>query len=419
MSRQLLGTGFFAVCLCMLACEPSGQEQTSVDRTAVLNGEAPGIEDNSVVAIDAIDSSGTIWSCSGTLVAPNLVLTARHCVSNFSVELFTCDSQGNLASGPGGKLGALDKPSDISIRSGSDVFGKVIARGKEIIAADTNTICHNDIAMVILDRTLADLPVAQLRLFDGVVPRDRIRVAGYGINGSTSGTSTGVKYSRKGLSVARVGSSSYRPVGDDVPPRTFTIEQPVECPGDSGGPAFSADTNAVVGVFSQFTGTCTSPNTTNYYTEVAPFRDDVIMPAFNHAGYEPWLETNAEPGLYGTGGGNGSGGSSPTGGASPALQGGASSLAGGAAATGGTSEGGTTLGTLRSDANAAGGTLGTGGTTANSDTTATLIVYNRGTSSAGSCACRAAGTHRAPLWGSITCVAYALTHLRRYRRGRR
>lgn len=399
----------------MLACAPSGQESSASARLPVLNGEAPGAEDNSVVSIEAVDSNKTIWSCSGTLVAPNLVLTARHCVSNFSVELFTCDSQGNLASGPGGKLGALDKPSDISIRSGADVFGKVIAHGKDIIAADTNTICHNDIAMVILDRTLTDLPIAQIRLFDGVVPRDTIRVAGYGINGATSGTGTGVKYSRGGLLVARVGTSSYRPVGDDIPPRTFTIEQPVECPGDSGGPAFSEDTNAVVGVFSQFTGTCTSPNTTDYYTEVAPFRDDVIIPAFTQAGYEPWLETNTEPGLYGSGGTNGSGGSPATGGSTIASQlGGASSLTGGVAALGGSGQ--TAASSSNSHVNVAGGTLTTGGATTSSEATATVIVYNRGTSNAGSCACRTVGAHRTPLLGSLACVAFAAAHLGRRRR---
>jgi len=40
------------------------------------------------------DSPGYVYECSGILVAPNLVLTARHCVSDTLDQTFTCDSGG-------------------------------------------------------------------------------------------------------------------------------------------------------------------------------------------------------------------------------------------------------------------------------------------------------------------------------------
>ena len=252
-------------------------------------------------------------------------------------------------------------------------------------------------------------------------------VVGYGVYDATNTIYT--RHTRSGLVVDKVGSTMFRPVGDNVPPRTFTIDGPTDCKVDSGGPAFS-ENGALIGVFSQFVGDCASRTAVNYFTDVAPFRDDLILRAFQDAGYQPWLEGNSEPGLYGTGGASSLGGSSSTGGASSA--GGASSSGGGSSTSGGASLGGATSssvgGTLAVTTAGAGTSMGAtssnGGTTsaplggappATSTSTDAAVIYDKGGSQGGSCACRFAGNRRGS-FGLVLLTAAALGARRRRQR---
>ncbi len=398
-------------------CNPSVKEKLGSARQDVLNGQLSGPNEDMVVKVESYDGT-TIWNCSGTLVAPNLLVTARHCIASFVEETFTCDADGNLiSSGPGGRTGAYDDPTQISIKSGTAPGSKSVAKGVSIIAASTDSICRNDIALVVLNRALDqapyNLPISPIRAYRGVETREDLRVVGYGLDDDAG---FGVRHTRGGLEVSKVGSSVFRPTGDNIPSRTFTIEGPVDCIGDSGGPAFS-DSGALVGVFSQFVGNCGAPLTVNYFTEVAPFWDDIIQRAFAAAGYEPWLEGNSEPGLYGTGGNAGTGGDSSTGGATGIAASGGAAGNTSSSATGGTTNstvvttanvpsGGTSGNSSGGAASTAGGTQGTsttmggaalaagGAAQATGGETAAIIIYDKGPSSGGSCGCRFSDTRR-------------------------
>ena len=359
--------------LLLAACTQTHNELRVYDHEAVLNGQVSGPQDDAIVKIEALAASGTQWTCSGTLVAPNLVITARHCITNFVDGFWTCDVDGTLRSSSGaGQMGLLDTPSNITIRSGTGPNPPRVAKGTAIFAPQADSICVNDIALVQLDHSLTN-PVKPIRIYTGTNPGEEIRVIGYGTDQDGG---IGVRHTRSGLVIAQVGSSVFRPVGDPTPPRTFVTKGPALCIGDSGGPALS-DNEAIIGIFSQYDGLCTSPSATNIFTEVAPFANDVILPAFAAAGYEPWLEGNSEPGLYGTGGASGTGGANGT---------------GGAANTGGeTSAQSETGGSSSSDTSLGGAPIGTGGDTSGP------AVYDQAPPSGGSCACRMARNRRAGL----------------------
>ncbi len=372
--------------LCILpGCSQTESDALARVRQGIIGGQLSGPADDAVVMLQGQTTNG-FQNCTAALVAPNLVITARHCVSNYVDLKYTCGADGNLVSGPGGQMGTLLDPSLISIRTGTTLKPVKLATGTQIFAAATSTMCQNDIALMVLDQAVTTMPIMPIRLYVGTQPGEQVRIVGYGIDADAG---FGVRYSLSGLTITEVGTSQFRPVGDSIPPRMFETDGPAMCYGDSGGPALS-DQNAIIGISSQFVGDCTATTVRDFYTEVAPFAADIILPAFQAAGYDPWLEGNSEPGLYGTGGDGSTGGASSTGGDTSAQS--------------------TSGGSTSSDTSAGGAPIGTGGDTSGP------AVYDQGPPAGGSCACRAASARRSGL-GIAAVAAVGLLGLRRRRRG--
>jgi hypothetical protein len=314
----------------------------------VLAGTTSGPEDDGVVHLLTTNALGYLHRCTGTLIANNLVATAQHCVSNFDDRAFDCTPEGELDSGSdGGQMGTLLVPADIEIRVGSDADVNnrpPVALGSRIFAPRTATICKNDIAFVVLDRGIEGVAPYPIRLTSSVQPGDTLRVAGYGATESV----IDVRHVRDGLRVSLVGDNEFRPDGESLAPRSFLTVGPALCPGDSGGPAF-AESGALVGVFSLVMGgNCDSPRVRNVFTQVSPFHQAVIGPAFEEAGATPIVEPSE--------GSGGSGGSMNTSGG----EGGEGGVpgAGGTAGTGG----GTSAGGNAGSATAGTGAVGDAGT---------------------------------------------------------
>jgi hypothetical protein len=321
------------------------QSDSGKERAPVLNGSASGPEEDGVVQLLSANSVRTRYLCTGTLVAKNLVATARHCVSNFDNGSFDCTPEGKLDPGSdGGEMGTLLVPADVEIRTGVhvDFSQPPQALGSRIFAALTTTLCNNDIAFVVLDRDIEGVSPYSIRLTSSVEPGDTLRAVGYGLTEAME--TAEFRYARDGLRVALVGDNEFRPDGELLAPRAFLTEGPALCLGDSGGPAF-AESGALVGVFSLVAGgDCDSPRVRNVFTQVSPFHATVIGPAFEAAGATPIAEPSAggsggtastDGGAAGEGASDGGAGSSGRSGAGP---GGASSggSAGSAAGNSGT-----------------------------------------------------------------------------------
>jgi hypothetical protein len=330
-----------AVAALLTACggHEAGESDPAAERLPVLNGEPSGPEDDHVVYLISTGER-VIRRCSGTLVAPNLVLTARHCISNFMEGTFTCTPEGELAAGSvGGGIGDLVPAENIHVHIGVDPddAGEPAAVGAEAFVVQTTSICRNDIALVLLDRSLPNLPVAALRLDAGNEKGEPLRAVGYGLDHESV---IGVRNTLDGLRIDQVGESEFQPEGDPVPPRTFSTRGPALCLGDSGGPVF-ADTGAQTGILSQVVGPCEAATARNVFTQVAPFARALIEPAFEAAGAEPIREMGSGAtgaggeggaGTGGTGAGGGSsGGASPEGGSPAGGAGGLETGGGGAA----------------------------------------------------------------------------------------
>jgi hypothetical protein len=261
---------------------------------AVVYGKVSTESDDAAVYILTDPAEGDPVNCTGTVVAPNLVATALHCVTHTTLGIFTCEPDGSLtaANGSDGTIGSLLAPEEVGIYVGPSIIGaQPAAHGARLLGTGSTQICRGDLAFIVLDQPL-DVPISAIRISYGVEPGDFVRVLGYGAT-ETYGDSG--RHVRSGRRVIDVG-----PLSEDQPsitaaPRTFVVNEG-PCHGDSGGPAFSEETGALVGVYSLAAGdSCTGVGVRNVYTHLSTY-SSFVLDAFAAADAEPVLdEPEAEP----------------------------------------------------------------------------------------------------------------------------
>ncbi len=239
-----------------------------------------------VVAL-RVGTGTTFELCSGALVAPNVVLTARHCVTRNSTTSVSCDDKGSSANGT--HVIGDEEPNTIGVYLGvSPSFAKApVARARAILAPTGPYLCDSDIALVVLETSITTVTPLAIRLHRPARTGESILAVGYGQNDQSS--PIGTRFHRGGVAVLAQGagvSPSKTPLG----PHEFEVGTSI-CQGDSGGPAISEESGAVIGVVSRGGG-CTE-DFGHIYTTTAGF-DEVFADAFRQAGATPIAETGDE-----------------------------------------------------------------------------------------------------------------------------
>jgi hypothetical protein len=282
-----------AVLTLLAACGQADDLELGVAQQPMIEGTPSDESYGGVVFFETKQPTGRI-ACTGTLVAPNLVATALHCVTSNALGHFDCQPDGTItaATVQEGAIGPLVTPSNIKIYKGSPVdYSAPVAVGSRLYGTGSTQGCQGDLALIELDHAL-DLPVSSLRLDRMPARKEQLYALGYGETDLVA--NQGYRLVRD-VQVIDVGPSSTAEPARTASPRTFVVgEGP--CKGDSGGPAFSADTGALVGIFSlNENDDCSAVGIRNVYTGLSPF-SKVILDAFDKAGAEPLLEPGSSPG---------------------------------------------------------------------------------------------------------------------------
>jgi len=240
-----------------------------------------------VVAL-RVGAGGTYELCTGALVAPNVVLTARHCVTKNIKSQVSCDEHGRSANGE--HVAADEELSHIAVFVGaSPGFAKTpSALARAIVAPTGPYLCDSDIAVVVLDKAIEGVKPLPLRIHSPARAGETIRSVGYGQNDKRA--PIGTRFRKDAVSVLAQGaavSPSRTPLGA----HEFEVGKSI-CQGDSGGPAISEATGAVIGVVSRG-GNC-DEDFGHIYTTTAGFAS-MFEKAFAIAGASPTLEPGDAP----------------------------------------------------------------------------------------------------------------------------
>lgn len=292
----------------LVACGSEGTRVGAadpVDRAIqpIISGTASGAEQDAIVIVAQFSDGGRRGLCSGTLIAPNLVLTARHCVSD-------TDSVAGCGTDGAPVVGAMlhgDRPaSELYVFAGKAGVATAVsesaasARAKELVVPDANTICNHDVAFIVLDRDVEGA-IAPIRI-GKADPAETLTAVGWGI--TEAGTLPTVRQQRSSLTF--LGNGPMPLPADDkygIGDAEFMVGESA-CAGDSGSPILSAK-GAVVGVASRagngkardpnnIASTCMGETAHAVYTQLESAKD-LVEKAFATAKAKPWLEGETDP----------------------------------------------------------------------------------------------------------------------------
>src|SRR5258705_1266232 len=136
--------------LTFAACSSTPTAET---KQRIIRGIDSDPSQDAVVYIYAQDLDE---ACTGTLIAPNLVLTARHCVSRTQMQSFGCDENGNPIGIVGKQVLGDHAPKDLLVYTGSVRANAPTmtpdAVGAKIFHDDATDLCSYNVPLLLLDR---------------------------------------------------------------------------------------------------------------------------------------------------------------------------------------------------------------------------------------------------------------------------
>jgi hypothetical protein len=240
---------------------------------------------NTAVVGMAIQRSGGFGICTGTLIAPNLVLTAQHCVSELSSSYGVRCGQTYFTQQLG--AGNIRVTTETRIQQARNFYSV----SKIDVPSGGNQVCGQDIALITLSSSIpsSEAKPRTPRLTKPAQRGESYTAIGYGTTGQYESGQSGVRRKLGGRSVQCVGTNC----GTSQVADGEIYGSGGTCKGDSGGGAFDTQ-DRVLGALSRGGGNCAS----SLYTGVYKFRKfirTVGQKAAASGGYRAPAWTNSGP----------------------------------------------------------------------------------------------------------------------------
>jgi secreted trypsin-like serine protease len=241
------------VALTLAACGQRDAEQDASD-TKIVGGTS--VTDTDVVTsstVALLQPSGNAF-CTGSLIAPRVVLTASHCLEDYTGAMY-------VVFGTTAKPGTFPTKLRVTVAT----YKQNEKFDPQAMDRDPVRSAPNDIALVKLseDAPAGFKPVSMLPADGALTVGERLTLAGFGLTNYIGvGSGTLRKVNVKLTAVSKVGKEIEF---GDSPGHSA-------CMGDSGGPAFVTRRGklVLVGVTSRGSSHC---NGSGIYTDVRQFRD--------------------------------------------------------------------------------------------------------------------------------------------------
>ncbi|MBK9073223.1 MAG: trypsin-like serine protease [Myxococcales bacterium] len=273
-TRHKQHSALVATCLSSLIATAACVEQppaTEASQAAIIGGLSAKIGD--YPAVVAIFDQGDRTICTGTLIAPDAVLTAAHCVSHVddaARQRLIADTVVYLDT-----LSMFDPVTTIKV---ADI---TIHPNYMALAQDPEQNGYHDVAIIRLAQPITDRRVAHVsRQGVGAIGAADFTLVGYGIYDEASGN-TGRLHATQDASIdcAPHGTPNDRFICFDRADGTGA------CAGDSGSPLYEASEAgvlAVVGVHSWGSsgGTCIGIGADTKLAAELPFISETLGEAF-------------------------------------------------------------------------------------------------------------------------------------------
>ena len=254
-----LAVGFLGLPACGAAPdEESAPELLGNATTAIKDGYLDS-KDTGAVGVGIFQQGFLVGICTGSLIAPNVVLTAHHCVAdvqNEDPQLGIVCTKTSFSASYGAAAMAVTTKSTMG-DSKDTSYHKV----KEVVVQEgTKLLCGNDQAILILadniDPSEAKLLVP--RVDTEIAKKDEYYAIGYGATqDDQNGTGAGTRRRRDNLFISCPGAECPSSFKAAIKPVEFMGDEGI-CEGDSGGPALDLQ-NRVIGITSRGGSGCTTP----------------------------------------------------------------------------------------------------------------------------------------------------------------